>query len=157
MLSRFSHVWLFATPWTVARQDPLSKGSPGKNTGVGCRALLQGIFPTQGSNPHLFCLLHLQGGPLPLAPLGKPYILHSLPYFHVYQRLGQILYLFFHSTEPIGDKASFEATVRWRLSLESEAGIQKTLEILILIYVFQFSEQKQAHNKVAKKKKDICF
>ena len=30
--------------------------SPGKNTGVGCRALLQGIFPTQGSNP---CLLHL--------------------------------------------------------------------------------------------------
>ena len=24
--------------------------SPGKNTGVGCRALLQGIFPTQGSN-----------------------------------------------------------------------------------------------------------
>ena len=25
--------------------------SPGKNTGVGCHALLQGIFPTQGSNP----------------------------------------------------------------------------------------------------------
>ena len=24
--------------------------SPGKNTGVGCYALLQGIFPTQGSN-----------------------------------------------------------------------------------------------------------
>ena len=27
--------------------------SPGKNTGVGCQALLQGIFPTQGSNPGL--------------------------------------------------------------------------------------------------------
>ena len=27
--------------------------SPGKNTGVGCRALLQGIFPIQGSNPGL--------------------------------------------------------------------------------------------------------
>ena len=27
--------------------------SPGKNTGVSCRALLQGIFPTQGSNPGL--------------------------------------------------------------------------------------------------------
>ena len=26
---------------------------PGKNTGVGCPALLQGIFPTQGSNPGL--------------------------------------------------------------------------------------------------------
>ena len=27
--------------------------SPGKNTGAGCHALLQGIFPTQGSNSHL--------------------------------------------------------------------------------------------------------
>ena len=27
--------------------------SPGKNTGVGCRFLLQGIFPTQGLNPGL--------------------------------------------------------------------------------------------------------
>ena len=27
--------------------------SPGKNTGVGCHALLQGIFSTQGSNPGL--------------------------------------------------------------------------------------------------------
>ena len=26
--------------------------SPGKNTGVGCHSLLQGIFPTQGLNPH---------------------------------------------------------------------------------------------------------
>ena len=32
--------------------------SPGKNTGVGCHALLQGIFPTQGSNLHLLCLLY---------------------------------------------------------------------------------------------------
>ena len=28
-------------------------GSPGKNTGVHCHALLQGIFLTQGSNPRL--------------------------------------------------------------------------------------------------------
>ena len=27
--------------------------SPGKNTGAGCHALLQGVFPTQGSNPEL--------------------------------------------------------------------------------------------------------
>ena len=44
--------------------------SPGKNTGVGCHALLQGIFLTQGSNPCLLCLLHWQAGSLPLAPLG---------------------------------------------------------------------------------------
>ena len=28
--------------------------SSGKNTGVDCRALLQEIFPTQGSNPRLY-------------------------------------------------------------------------------------------------------
>ena len=42
---------------------------PGKNTGVGCHFLLQGIFPTKGLNQHL---LHWQAGSLPLAPPGKP-------------------------------------------------------------------------------------
>ena len=37
-----SRVLLFATPWTVAYQAPLSMGLPGKNTGVGCHFLLQG-------------------------------------------------------------------------------------------------------------------
>ena len=32
---------------------PCPWDSPGKNTGVGCHALLQGIFPTRGLNPHL--------------------------------------------------------------------------------------------------------
>ena len=32
--------------------------SPGRNTGVGRHALLQGIFPTQGLNSRLLCLLH---------------------------------------------------------------------------------------------------
>ena len=45
--------------------------SPGKNTGVGCHALLQGIFPTQGSNPRLLCFLHWQVGSLPLSHLGS--------------------------------------------------------------------------------------
>ena len=37
---------------------------PGKNTGVGCHFLLQGIFPTQRSNPHL---LHWQADSSPLS------------------------------------------------------------------------------------------
>ena len=41
VLSCFSHVRLFATPWTVACQALLSRDSPGKSTGVGCHALLQ--------------------------------------------------------------------------------------------------------------------
>ena len=43
--------------------------SPGKNTGVGCHALLQGIFLTQESNPHL---LHWQANSLPLSHRGSP-------------------------------------------------------------------------------------
>ena len=39
---------------------------------MGCHALLQGIFPAQGSNLHLLYLLHWQVGSLPLAPSGKP-------------------------------------------------------------------------------------
>ena len=39
--------------------------SSGTNTGVGCHALLQGIFPTQGSNLHLLYLLHWQASSLP--------------------------------------------------------------------------------------------
>ena len=38
--------------------------SPGENTGVGCHALLQGIFPTQGSNVRLLGFLHWQAGSL---------------------------------------------------------------------------------------------
>ena len=59
MVSRFSHVQLFTTVWTVVHQALLSmRISPGKNTGVGCHALLQGIFSTQRSNSSLPCLLH---------------------------------------------------------------------------------------------------
>ena len=45
--------------------------SPGRNTGVGCYALLQGFFPTQGWNPHLLYLLHWQASSLPLSHLGS--------------------------------------------------------------------------------------
>ena len=43
----------------------------GKNTVVSCHFLLQGIFPTQESNPCLLPFLHWQAGSLPLVPLGK--------------------------------------------------------------------------------------
>ena len=49
-----SHVRLFGTPWKSSLSGSFIHGnSPGKNTGVGCHALLQGIFLTQGSNPGL--------------------------------------------------------------------------------------------------------
>ena len=46
--------------------------SPGKNTGVGSHFVLQGIFQTQGSNPHLLCALHWQTDSLPLNPQESP-------------------------------------------------------------------------------------
>ena len=58
-----SRARLSATPWTVSRQAPLSMGFPSKNTGVGCRFLLQGTFLTQGLRPACVssCLLALTG------------------------------------------------------------------------------------------------
>ena len=53
--------------------------SPGKHTGVGLHTLLQGIFPTQGSNPHLphcryilYCLSY-QGSPRILEWIAYPF------------------------------------------------------------------------------------
>ena len=49
--------------------------SPGKNTGVGCHSLLQGIFPTQGWNPGLLhcrrILYHLSHQGMFLMCLGR--------------------------------------------------------------------------------------
>ena len=58
MLSRFIRVRLFANLWPEAPPALMSMGFSRKKYWVGCHALLQGIFPTQGSNPHLLRLLH---------------------------------------------------------------------------------------------------
>ena len=58
----------FVTPWTVARQLPLSMEFSSKNIGVGCHFLFQEIFLTPGSNPHL---LHWQAYSLALHYVGS--------------------------------------------------------------------------------------
>ena len=65
-----SGMQLFVTPWTVAHQAPCS--FPGKDTGVGCHFLFQGIFPTKGLNLRLLHLLYWQVDSLPLHYLGSP-------------------------------------------------------------------------------------
>ena len=64
-----SHVQLFETLWTVAHRLLCLWDFPGKNTGVGCHFLLQGIFLTQRLN---LCLLHWQADSLPLSHLRSP-------------------------------------------------------------------------------------
>ena len=57
-LSCFGHVQLCATLWTAACQAPLSTEFPKQEYWSELPSLLQGIFPTQGLNPGLLCLLH---------------------------------------------------------------------------------------------------
>ena len=64
MLSRFSHVQLFATPWTIARQAPLSMGI------LQAKILEWLLCPL---NPCLLGLLHWQVGSFLLAHLGCPF------------------------------------------------------------------------------------
>ena len=54
MLSPFSSVQLFVSPWTVAPRLLCLWDCPGENTEVGCQALLQGIFLTQRLNTCLY-------------------------------------------------------------------------------------------------------
>ena len=60
------------TLWSIAFQASLSMGFSRQEHWSGCHALLQGIFPIQGSNPHLLHLLHWHPGSLPPASSGKP-------------------------------------------------------------------------------------
>ena len=53
VIQSLSHVQLFATPWTIAHQAPLSMKFPRQEYWSGCYFLLQGTVPTQGSNLHL--------------------------------------------------------------------------------------------------------
>ena len=56
----------------VDRRPPGSsvhRDSPGKNTGVGCHFLLQGILPMQQLNSRLLCLRHSRADSLPLSHL----------------------------------------------------------------------------------------
>ena len=93
-----SHVWFIETPWTEACQAPLKhesescsvmssslqphglyspRTSPDRNAGVSSLSLLQGVFPTQGSNPDLppyKCVLYQ------LSHKGSPRILEWVAY-----------------------------------------------------------------------------
>ena len=64
MLCMLSHFSCFQLCDSMGYSPPVlcPWDSSGKNTGVSCHALLQGIFPTQGLNPHLLPSPALAGG-----------------------------------------------------------------------------------------------
>ena len=70
MLNRFSHV--FVTLLTEASKFFCPWVSSGMNTRVGCHALLQGVYPTQESNPCLLKLLDCRWTPYNWATKKSP-------------------------------------------------------------------------------------
>ena len=55
-----------------------------------CHFLLQGIFPTQGPNLYVLCILHWQAGSFPLGHLRSPTI-HRIYHFYGFVFLRQLL------------------------------------------------------------------
>ena len=93
---------LFVTPWTVARQAPLSKGFSRQEHWGGLPSLLQEILLTQGSNLCLTCLLRWQAGSLPLrhresprdlSPSRKMHLKYHLAWHPKISRIHSVVHL----------------------------------------------------------------
>ena len=67
-----SHVWLFATPWTLAHQALLSGRCSRQEHWSRLPCPPSADLPNPGIKPMSLHLLHWQVGSLPLAPPGKP-------------------------------------------------------------------------------------
>ena len=82
-------------PMRCSRPGSLGHGdSPGKDPGVGCHFLLQGIFPTQGSNPGL---LHCRQILYHRNHQGNPsYSKGHLPVFFINLYLSKHLFILSH-------------------------------------------------------------
>ena len=72
VLSHFSRVWPFATPWTVARQAPLSMGFSRQEFRSGLPCPPPGDLRDPGIEPTAPTGPALQAGSLPLSLLGSP-------------------------------------------------------------------------------------
>ena len=74
LFSRYVMSDSFATPWTIAHQNPLSMGFLRQEYWNGLPFPSLGIFPTQGLNLHL---LNWQVHSLPLNHQGSPVWVHA--------------------------------------------------------------------------------
>ena len=74
----FSHVQLFVTLWTIARQAPLSMGLSRLEYWSGLPCPPPRDLPSPGTEPSLLHLLNWQTGSLVLAPPGKSPKLNNL-------------------------------------------------------------------------------
>ena len=73
VLSHFSRVWIFATPWTIALQAPLSMGFSRKEYWSGMPCPPAGDHPDPGIEPVSPMSPALQKDSLPLSNWGSPH------------------------------------------------------------------------------------
>ena len=72
MLNRYSHILLYATPWTVAHQAPLSMGLSRQENWSGLLCPLPGDLPDPGIELRSPAAPALQAISLPLSYKGRP-------------------------------------------------------------------------------------
>ena len=139
VLRCFSRIWLCVTLRTIARQAPLSMGFSRQESWSGLPCLLQGVFPTQGSNSYTSCIdrwvlyywCHL-GNPLdPLAPwLG---IEPSLPALE-----GEVLAIGLPGNSVLSQRIIVESE-RHTSQVEGEQQILGEHMLLFVLTVSEFS------------------
>ena len=102
---------------------------PGKNTGVGCHFLLQGIFPTQGLNPvPLHCRQILYGSATREAPIYSNYWLFTTDALLIGQYPCYLLLLF--SCQVMSDSVAPRIAARQAsLSLTISQSLLKSVSI----------------------------
>ena len=124
-----SCVWLVTSGALPARLL-CPRDSPGKNTGLGCHFLLQGIFPTQGSNLRLLCLLHWQVIPHHCATWEASYHLKS---FNFFIKINILFWAKLHAISALGvqerhtDKWAYNWTLCFQNRHIPSPGLMRTL------------------------------
>ena len=112
VLYHFSRVQLCETMWTAVCQAPLSMGFPRQEHWSGLPFPYPGIFPNQGSNLSLLCLLQGQEGSSPLAPPPRKGIAQGLLWLGMWPKASLIAQLVKNSACNAGDLSSIPESGR---------------------------------------------
>ena len=108
MLSCFSHVWLFATPWTTAFQASLSLGFSRQKYWSGLPCCPPGALPDAGMEPTSLMPPVLAGRFFALVPPGKPTNKQTLTAFPDFLLLVSFSWLFHSFGPPVAQSAKME-------------------------------------------------
>ena len=128
-------------PWTIAHQDPPSIGFSRQEYWSSCHTLIQGTFPTQGSNLHLLCLLHWRAGSLPLAPYLCTCVYKHVPMAAHMQTVGSYTcYTTPALCETMSTSASEHTSIFWSLlhSIHGRCGPQSLTSPTMHMCIFPF-------------------